>query len=80
VDTRELLEVHNSNLKNWREQIERMQDKILPKLALRYQVAVVPKRHGNAGPRKTVEEYRLNEPSQQFRKKKKRKSYKCVCL
>jgi hypothetical protein len=54
-----------------------MEDEILPKLALRYQVAVVPKRHGNAGPRKTVEEYRINKPSQQFRKKK---SYNCVYL
>jgi hypothetical protein len=60
--------------KNWKGRVERMQDGRFPKLALKCQPVGKrsrgrPKKDGKISSSKRVEEYRINKPSQQFRKK-----------
>jgi hypothetical protein len=62
--------------KNWKEHVERMQDGRFPKLALNTnqlesEAEVVPKKDGKTSSWQTVEENRINKPSQQFRKNTK---------
>jgi hypothetical protein len=58
---------------NWKEHVERMQDGKFPNLALKYQpVGKLSRGRPKEMERPVlvrVEEYRINKPSQQFRKK-----------